>query len=118
MAPRLIFSCSGGADTGALADQSARALTREGVGKMACLAGIGGGVTGMILSAQAAGAVLAIDGCAVGCASRCLEKAGITGFRRVRLDELGFEKGASPPTAENVAKVCEVARPLLACGSA
>lgn len=60
---------------------------------MACLAGIGGGVDGMILSARAASVVLAIDGCALGCASRCLERAGITGFRRIGLDDLGFAKG-------------------------
>ncbi|HOJ67734.1 MAG TPA: putative zinc-binding protein [Candidatus Hydrogenedentes bacterium] len=112
-APRLIFPCSGGADTGALTDRAARALTREGSGKMACLAGIGGGVAGMILSARAAGAVLAIDGCAVGCASKCLEKAGITGLHQLRLDALGFEKGSSPVTPENIEKVCAEARPLL-----
>lgn len=40
-APRLIFACSGAADVGAIADQAARKLTREKVGSMFCLAGIG-----------------------------------------------------------------------------
>ncbi len=38
-APKLIFPCSGGADVGALADQAARRLTRDGFGTMYCLAG-------------------------------------------------------------------------------
>ena len=42
--PKLIFSCSGAADVGELADQTARKLTRNGDGKMFCLAGIGGRV--------------------------------------------------------------------------
>ena len=49
-APKLIFSCSGAADVGELADQAARRLTREGSGKMFCLAGIGGQVEGIIKS--------------------------------------------------------------------
>ena len=44
-APKLIFACSGGADVGELADQAARTMTRNGQGKMFCLAGIGGRVS-------------------------------------------------------------------------
>ena len=40
-APKLIFACSGAADVGAIADQAARKLTKDGAGKMYCLAGIG-----------------------------------------------------------------------------
>ncbi|MEI6422312.1 MAG: putative zinc-binding protein [Lentisphaerota bacterium] len=32
-APKLIFACSGAADVGAIADQAARKLSREGKGK-------------------------------------------------------------------------------------
>ena len=45
--PVLIFSCSGGADTGELADQATREMTRQGIGRMFCLAGIGGKVSGI-----------------------------------------------------------------------
>jgi len=40
--PKLIFACSGAADVGAIADQAARRLTKDGAGAMFCLAGIGG----------------------------------------------------------------------------
>ena len=51
-APKLIFACSGAADVGAIADQAARKLTREGKGKMFCLAGIGGRVSGIMKSTR------------------------------------------------------------------
>ena len=37
---KLIFACSGAADVGAVADQAARKLTKQGVGKMFCAAGL------------------------------------------------------------------------------
>jgi uncharacterized metal-binding protein len=108
-APKLIFACSGAADVGAIADQAARKLTREGAGKMFCLAGIGGRVSGIMASTQAASEILAIDGCPLGCAKNSLEQAGITKYRHLQLSELGFAKGQSPATEENIASVCAAA---------
>jgi len=56
-APKLIFACSGAADVGAVADQAARKLTRNGAGKMFCLAGIGGRVSGIMATTAAASKV-------------------------------------------------------------
>jgi len=67
---KLIFSCSGAADVGELADQAARKLNREGAGKMFCLAGIGGQVSGIVKTTEAATSILAIDGCALECAKK------------------------------------------------
>jgi uncharacterized metal-binding protein len=92
-APTLIFACSGGADVGAVADQAARKLTRDGVGKMFCLAGIGGRVEPIMKTTQAAGKILAIDGCPVNCTKHSLEQAGFSGFAHVQLGALGMEKG-------------------------
>ncbi len=114
-APKLIFSCSGAADVGELCDKTARALTREGVGRMYCLAGIGGGVESIIVNTQAAAKNLALDGCALDCARRSLEKAGIGNIVHVRLSDHGFAKGASPAMEENVERVCALARTELAC---
>ncbi len=49
----LIFTCSGSSNVGQFANQAAVDLQQEGVGKMLCLAGIGGHVLGMIASAKA-----------------------------------------------------------------
>ena len=77
-APKLIFPCSGGSDVGALADRAARQMTRDGSGKMYCLAGIGGRVPGILASTENAANILAIDGCPLNCAKKTLELAGFS----------------------------------------
>jgi len=103
-APKLIFACSGAADVGAVADRAARKLTQDGVGKMFCLAGVGGRVPGIMKSTEAAAAILAIDGCPLNCAKNTLEQAGFTKFRHLQLAELGMEKGQTPVSEENIAR--------------
>ena len=111
-APKLIFSCSGAADVGEVADRAARSLTRAGVGKMYCLAGIGGGIPGIIEQTGAASALLAIDGCPTACASATLKQAGFEKFSRIQLADLGLNKGAAPASPENVERVMAAARVL------
>ena len=104
---KLIFSCSGAADVGELADKAARKMTRDGYGRMYCLAGIGGAVGAIVDTTKAADAVLAVDGCAVGCTKKLLERAGLTGFEYMELTQMGFVKGkteVSDVTVENVVK--------------
>ena len=113
-APKLIFPCSGGSDVGALTDQTARKLTRDGAGKMYCLAGIGGRVAGIMETTKAAGVILAIDGCEQDCARKTLELAGFTGFAHLRLSEIGFNKGQSPATDVHIAHAAARAQELLA----
>jgi len=112
-APKLIFACSGAADVGHISDLAARKLTAEGVGKMFCLAGIGGRVSGIIATTEAASAILAIDGCPLDCARKTLEEPGFTQFEHVRLSDLGMEKGKTPPTPENVDKAAARGRTRL-----
>ena len=112
-APKLIFSCSGAADVGHVSDLAARQLTREGVGKMFCLAGIGGRVSGIVASTEAASAILAIDGCPLDCARKTLEEAGFTQYGHLQLSDLGMEKGKTLATQENVDTVARSGRELL-----
>ncbi len=112
--PKLIFACSGAADVGAVADQAARKLTREGAGKMFCLAGVGGRVSGIMKTTEAASAILVIDGCGLDCAKNCLEQAGLDGFRYFRVTDLGLEKGNTEVNDENIAIVAEEGAKLLA----
>ncbi len=112
-APTLIFACSGAADVGAVADQAARGLTREGAGKMYCLAGIGGRVPGILATTAAAGKILAIDGCALDCAKNTLEQGGFAASAHVRLSDMGLEKGKSPASEENIASVIEAGKAAL-----
>jgi uncharacterized metal-binding protein len=114
-APKLIFACSGGADVGELADQAARKMTKNGQGKMFCLAGIGGRVSGIVKTTEAASMVLAIDGCPLNCTKKTLEEAGFSGFVHLNLAEAGFQKGESPANEENIATVAQVAAARLGC---
>ena len=110
---KMIFPCSGSADVGALSDQAGRKLTREGAGKMSCLAGVGGGVSGIIKSAEAAEKILVIDGCPLECAKKTLEKAGFSSFKHLSLAGFGFEKGKSPVSDENIAKIVLIGAEML-----
>jgi len=112
-APTLLFACSGAADVGAIADQAARGLNRDGVGKMYCLAGIGGRVPGILTTTAAAGKILAIDGCGLDCAKNTLEQAGFKASAHLRLTDMGFEKGKSPANPANVANVVAAAKTAL-----
>ena len=104
-ASKLIFACSGAADVGKIADLSARKLTDDKVGKMFCLAGVGGRVKGIMETTKAAKAILAIDGCPLHCGRNTLEHAGFKKFEHLCLADIGMQKGKTPATPEQVDKV-------------
>ncbi len=110
----LIFSCSGAADVGEVADRAARQLARDRVGKMYCMTGVGGRVASIVKTAQAAERILAIDGCTLNCASQCLKEAGFDNFAMLKLAELGMEKGLCPASEESVARAAKAATNILA----
>lgn len=100
--PTIIFPCSGAADVGELSDRTARQLTKDGVGKMYCLAWIGGGVSGIIESTRSASKILVIDGCPLDCAKKTMEKAGLTSFKHIHITDLGFKKGSTEITSDSI----------------
>jgi uncharacterized metal-binding protein len=106
----LIFSCSGAADVGGISDLAARKLHEEGAGKMFCLAGISGGVKGILDTTRAADKILAIDGCPLDCVRLTLEKAGFSKFDHMVVTDYGLPKGQSSPTARNIDHIVEAAR--------
>ncbi|MFC1539135.1 putative zinc-binding protein [Candidatus Latescibacterota bacterium] len=105
VAPTLIFPCSGAADVGEISDRAARKLTRDGAGKMFCLAGLGGHVESFITNTNAAGKIIVIDGCPVDCAKKTLEHAGFADFEHIRITDLGCEKGKSPAADDTVTRI-------------
>jgi uncharacterized metal-binding protein len=116
-APKLIFACSGAADVGALADQAARKITRDGAGKMFCLAGIGGRLEGIMKTSRTASKILAIDGCPLDCVKHTLLEAGFKDFEHIQLADLGLKKGETPLTDGNVQMVATRGMELLAKGT-
>jgi len=88
----LIFPCSGGSNVGQIANDAAKKLTTQSVGKMYCLAGLGGHVSGLIESTKAAKRIIAIDGCPVHCAKKTVEHAGFKPDVHVVVTDLGIQK--------------------------
>ena len=114
-APNLIFPCSGASDVGSLTDRAARQMTLDLMGRMYCLAGIGGRVEGIMANTKAAAKALVIDGCKEECARKTMELAGFKHFLHLRLAEMGFEKGKSRVTAARIREVATRGAELLAC---
>lgn len=88
----MILACSGGSNVGQLSNQAAVELTQEGFGKMFCLAGIGGQLSGFVQSARDVSVMVAIDGCQVGCAMAILKQAEVPLKHYIILTDEGIEK--------------------------
>lgn len=88
----MILACSGGSNVGQLSNQTAIDLTQEGFGKMFCLAGIGGQLSGFVQSAKDVENLVVIDGCQVGCAKAILENHKIDNKNYTVITDLGIEK--------------------------
>jgi uncharacterized metal-binding protein len=111
----IVFSCSGASDVGEIADRAARKLSREGAGKMHCMTAVAAGVESfMKFYQQTTDPIVAIDGCALACASECVKQAGLSVSQRLCLGDLGFAKGESPPTDERIDRAADAAGQLIA----
>ena len=88
----MLLSCSGGSNVGQLSNRAAVELTQEGFGKMFCLAGIGGHISGLVQSAKDAPQMLVIDGCDIGCSKAILKHADVPLKNYIVLTELGIGK--------------------------
>ena len=100
----LIFACSGGSDVGALSDRTARALSKEGKGKMFCSVGIGARVDKIIETTKKASTIIAIDGCPLDCMKISLENCGFNKYTHVRITDHDFIKGKTTVDDVSIAK--------------
>jgi uncharacterized metal-binding protein len=80
---------------------------------MFCTAGLGGRISGILKTTEAADGVLAIDGCPLNCVRSSLEQAGFKTFKHLQLADLGLEKCKSPVTEESINKVAARAADLI-----
>ena len=102
----LLYSCSGAANVGEIADRACRRLMYEGCGQMFCLAGLGGDIQGMIQTAKDADLNIVVDGCDMDCGKKTFDHCGVTNYVHIKVTDLGIEK-AKPKAAtdEEIAKV-------------
>jgi len=111
----MILACSGGSNVGQLSNRASIDLTREGFGKMFCLAGIGSSLGGFVQSAKDMDKIIAIDGCKVGCAKAILEKNGIENKNYLVLTDLDIEKNKNLDLdADDLDKVKTTIKQILA----
>lgn len=109
----VIYACSGCSDAGELADHAARALSEKKLGEMSCLGGIGGRVKPLLMKAEKADHIVAIDGCPLNCARHTLENAGFKNLHHLELQTLGLRKGSCPPTEERLAVAVEAGAKMI-----
>lgn len=102
----VVIACSGACDLGQISDLVARKLRDNKIRKMNCLAAVGADVKPTIEMFKEANLLL-IDGCAVDCGKKILEKAGITNYKYLRMTDLGYVKGQTPITNEVIEAVYE-----------
>ena len=88
----MILACSGGSNVGQLANQAAIELTEEGYGKMSCLAGVGGHLSGFVQSARDVDRVVLIDGCEKACGKAIFDHLEIPIKTYLVITGLGIEK--------------------------
>lgn len=88
----LVYSCSGCSSAAQLANRLALMLDRDGEAEMSCIAGVGGGVPGLVRTARSGRPILAFDGCVMACTAACLEQAGVVAQRHVLLSDHGIRK--------------------------
>ncbi len=88
----LLFPCSGASNVGQITNDLALRLTREGVGAMSCLAGVGARISGFVVSAANCDQLVVLDGCALRCAKKVFEQVGIEPHVHLVLTEHGFAK--------------------------
>ncbi len=101
---RLIFTCSGAANVGNIADCAARILAKDNYGKMLCLSAIGAKLSNYLQSAKDADENVVIDGCNIFCGKKIFDEAGLK-YTSYLVTDMGLEKGISQVTNENIQKV-------------
>jgi uncharacterized metal-binding protein len=93
----LIFTCAGAAHCGQVANSAALQLTRDGAGKIFCLAAMSAGIPDKMQRAREAAIRIVIDGCDDRCARVTMEKAGLPVDAHLVVTDHGIEKMPAQP---------------------
>lgn len=112
----LVYACSGCSSAAQTANDVALMMDRSGTAQMSCIAGVGGDVGPLVRLAKSGRPIVAIDGCALGCARASLARHDITPAVHVDLSTRGVRKRMlADPDAADVARIfCELEAPVSA----
>ena len=108
---KIVIACSGAADLGHISDMLARKLSSNDIRKMSCMALFAAGNDELIEKFKSQD-ILVIDGCSVDCGKKIMDKRGFEDYEYLRLTDLGYIKGETPATEENVKAIYEKAELL------
>lgn len=97
-----------------MANHLALRLDRDGLAEMSCIAGVGGGVPGLVKTARSDRAIIALDGCVLACVAACLDQVGRSPTQHVLLSGHGVKKRKHADFDETEARRLydDVVRPL------
>ena len=96
----LIYACNGVSGYGQLTNEASSELEDRGVGHVACLAGVGAGISPKIKAAKEADRRITLNGCRLCCAKKMLEKAGIKDNISIVAMDSGIKVAGERPTRE------------------
>ncbi|MCE7924608.1 MAG: zinc-binding protein [Haliscomenobacteraceae bacterium CHB4] len=88
----LVYSCSGCSSAAQMANDLAIALDRKEIAEMSCIAGVGGDVKPLVVTAKSGRRIIAIDGCPLKCVEHCLARHGIKPDEHFVLSDYGIKK--------------------------
>lgn len=88
----LVYSCSGCSSAAQMANHLALSLDRRGIAEMSCIAGVGGDVPKLVRVAKSGRPVIALDGCALACARKCLARHDVAPDAYHLLSDMGVRK--------------------------
>lgn len=88
----LVYSCSGCSNLAQMAHNISLNLDGDGIAEMSCISGVIGKVPPILELAKSGRAIIAIDGCDLGCTKSCLDASGLKTDHYFNISELGFDK--------------------------
>ncbi|RPJ79046.1 MAG: zinc-binding protein [Alphaproteobacteria bacterium] len=95
-----VYSCSGCSNVAQLANSIAIKLHREKIANMSCIAGVGGDVPSLVKIAHDSEKIIAIDGCALSCVEKCLNRHEIKPDSHIVLTNLNVSKNIFTEASE------------------
>jgi uncharacterized metal-binding protein len=87
----IVYSCSGNANVGQIANKIMIQLDKNGYAKAVCLSGLGAGLSGFVKTAKA-GRSIVLDGCPTACGRKIFEIRGIEPYKHFVVTDFGIKK--------------------------
>ena len=88
----IVYSCSGCSNLAQIAHNISLTLNGDGIAEMSCVSGVVGKVKPIIELANSGRAIIAIDGCELGCTKACPDKSELKIGHYLKISDYGIDK--------------------------